>query len=154
LKALPLVSVLLASTLTAGCYGRFALTRKVYTWNGQATGNAFANSLIMWGLLIIPVYELAGLADLLIFNTIEVFTGSNPVAQHRDGSLELDRDGKRYVFRPVGEDAVQVEADGAVVLRYERRGERIVVQDAAGATFRVLDAPQELARASVRGGTF
>ena len=70
---------LAAAVPQAGCYGSFAATRKIHNWNGHVTSNKFANSVIMWGLIIIPVYELATLGDILIFNTVETFGGSNPL---------------------------------------------------------------------------
>jgi hypothetical protein len=77
-----LAALALAAALSGsgGCYGKFAATGKIYKWNGQATANKLANSAIMWGLFIIPVYELGFLGDFLIFNPIEVLTGSNPMS--------------------------------------------------------------------------
>ena len=62
-----------------GCYGGFTATKKLYTWNGTL-GNKWVNSLVMVGLAIIPVYSIAGAADILILNTVEFWTGSNPLA--------------------------------------------------------------------------
>jgi hypothetical protein len=76
-----LVPALIAATLatTTGCYGEFAATRKIYGWNSHVSGNKIVNSAVMWGLIIIPVYELASLGDIIIFNPIEVVSGSNPL---------------------------------------------------------------------------
>jgi hypothetical protein len=68
-----------AATTGTACYGKFALTDKVYVWNGHATDNKFANSALFWALVIIPVYEVTLLADFIVINPIEVITGSNPV---------------------------------------------------------------------------
>jgi hypothetical protein len=73
------LTLVMGTTTLTGCYGSFTATRKVHAWNGKVTNNKFANSAIMWGLLIIPVYELAWLGDVLIFNTIEVTGGQNPM---------------------------------------------------------------------------
>jgi len=62
-----------------GCFGEFGLTRKVYDFN-QGVGGKFVNQLVFWAFCVIPVYEVAGVLDVLIFNTIEFWTGSNPVA--------------------------------------------------------------------------
>lgn len=120
------------AALVPGCYGQFALTRKIYGWNGHATGDKFANSAIMWALIIIPVYEVASFADFLLFNTIEVLTGRNPIAAN--GERVFERDGHRYVIRPVGDesDAFEVEVDGALALRYQAEGDAVVVTDPAG----------------------
>jgi hypothetical protein len=138
---------------SAGCYGRFALTRKLYNWNGQVTNNDFANSAIMWVLLIIPVYGVLGLVDFLVLNTIEVFTGSNPVAVNEDGSLELKRDGHVYVMRPTTQagDVVEVARDGAPLYRYRKAGRLVVVEDLEGRTLKVI--PEAQLRASAPAPT-
>jgi hypothetical protein len=73
------------STLPS-CYGKFMLTRKLYTWNGTV-GSKFVNSLVMWGLIIIPVYEVCGVVDFLVVNTIEFWQGKNPMSM-KEGELE------------------------------------------------------------------
>ncbi|MGE0399666.1 MAG: DUF3332 family protein [Kofleriaceae bacterium] len=72
------LAVALASS-ASGCYGTYQATKKVNAWNGRVTGNKVANSLIHFGLWIIPVYELCIAGDFLIFNNIEFITGSNPL---------------------------------------------------------------------------
>lgn len=74
-----MVIVVIAASLQ-GCYGKFALTRKVYTMNGQV-GDKFLRSGLTWVFLIVPVYGIAGLADFVVFNTIEFWSGKNPVAE-------------------------------------------------------------------------
>jgi len=80
-----LAPALVAATLAAaalpstGCFGKFGLTRKVAGWNDHVTESKVGKSVVMWGLLVIPVYELAALGDIFIFNPIEFFSGSNPV---------------------------------------------------------------------------
>ncbi len=81
-----------------GCFGTFALTRKVYEWNDQVSDNDFVKTLIFYGLNFIPIYSAAGLLDLYIFNVIEYWTGSSPLAMV-DGEYEeqiVERDGKMY----------------------------------------------------------
>lgn len=70
-----------------GCYGKFSLTRKLYEWNGTFE-NKFLITILMWALMVIPVYALASFADLFVLNLIEFWTGTNPVASltHGDGS--------------------------------------------------------------------
>ena len=53
-----------------GCYGNFALTKKLYNWNGQV-GDKWVNSAVMWVLMIVPVYEVAGFIDFAILNLIQ-----------------------------------------------------------------------------------
>ena len=86
--------VVLAASLQA-CYGKFALTRKLYALNGQVS-DKFLRSGLTWAFLIVPVYGVVGLADFVVFNTIEFWSGSNPVAegektfQYVDGADRYD----------------------------------------------------------------
>ena len=77
-----IASCLMATVATAsisGCYGRMALTRKVYQLNGSVP-NKFARSLVTWVFIFVPVYGISALADFVLFNTIEFWSGRNPVA--------------------------------------------------------------------------
>jgi len=63
-----------------GCYGKMALTRKVYALNGSVQ-DKFVRSLVTWAFIIVPVYGISALVDFVLFNTIEFWSGKNPVAQ-------------------------------------------------------------------------
>jgi len=79
-----IIVLLLVSLLTvsiAGCFGNFALTRKVYTWNDSLDGK-FIKTLVFWVLNIIPVYSVVGFVDVVILNLVEFWTGSNPLAMN------------------------------------------------------------------------
>lgn len=80
-KTMVLLLVLTAflSVSMFSCYGNFSLTRKLYEWNGSL-GNKYVNNFVFWILLFLPVYEIAALADFWVLNTIEFWTGSNPMA--------------------------------------------------------------------------
>ena len=73
---------LVLSLASSGCIGQFALTKDVYTRN-QRVHDKVAREAIFFGLCIIPVYELALIADLLVLNTIELITDENPWAENR-----------------------------------------------------------------------
>lgn len=76
--------LLLTSFIQTGCFGEFALTRKVYDWNkgiaGEDMVGKLVKTLVFYGLCIIPVYEVAGAIDIIVLNLIEFWTGSNPLA--------------------------------------------------------------------------
>ena len=59
-----------AAMLMPSCIGSFALTNKVLDWNRQV-GNKFVNELVFFAFWILPVYEVTGLTDLLVINSIE-----------------------------------------------------------------------------------
>ena len=76
------VVLLLVATMammSVGCYGSFALTKKVYNWNGSL-GNKWVVEVVFLACNIIPVYGIAGFADAVILNSVEFWTGKNPMA--------------------------------------------------------------------------
>jgi hypothetical protein len=106
---------------STGCYGSFALTKKLHTWNGQVS-NKWVNTLIFWAFIIIPVYEVCTLADGIVINVIEFWSGKNviggsaPAAQARaDGSLEVQHEGKTYTLIPASADRFYLVAGGVTV---------------------------------------
>ncbi len=74
-----------AGTLAlSGCFGSFGAVRGLWEWNDDV-GGKWVNWLVFLGLSIIPVYQLFVLADVLVLNSVEFWTGSNPVKEVRDG---------------------------------------------------------------------
>jgi hypothetical protein len=146
-KRLGIVAAVVAAVTGFGCYGQFALTRKIYDWNGRATNNKFANSVITWALIVVPVYEVCALADFLVFNTVEVFSGRNPLAQEQgsDGGLRLRYAGRDYQLTPTDDGQVEVRSAGVATIRYRVAGATIQISDGAGRPLRTLEAPQALA---------
>lgn len=61
-----------------GCYGSFTLTRKLWKWNGSV-GNKFVNELVFLVCNILPVYPIAGFVDSIILNSVEFWSGKNPM---------------------------------------------------------------------------
>ena len=66
------------TTVMSGCYGQFALVDTLYKANGNVE-NKWARSGLTALLVILPVYEFAGLGDVIIFNPIEFWTHVNPI---------------------------------------------------------------------------
>ena len=66
-----------ASVMMQSCIGSFALFNKVRAWNDQVD-NKFVNELVFVAMWILPVYELSFAADMLILNSIEFWSGTNP----------------------------------------------------------------------------
>lgn len=71
--------VLAVALMTSGCFGSFNLVRKVYNFNKECSDEKWVRELAYLVMTYIPVYGVAGLADALIFNSIEFWTGSNPI---------------------------------------------------------------------------
>ena len=90
-----LMSVLLLCT---SCLGSFSAFNNLKDWNMEISDSKFVNNLVFWALNIVPVYGLFFIGDTLIFNVIEFWSGSNPIAMN-DGEVEtqiLKRNGNTY----------------------------------------------------------
>jgi hypothetical protein len=76
-----LMTVATAALITSsGCFGSFNVTRKVYGFNKTVSTNKFARELVFLAFNIVPVYGVAGFADVIVVNSVEFWTGKNPVA--------------------------------------------------------------------------
>lgn len=66
------------SPALSGCFGKFAITRKVYDLNASVH-DRYLRNVVTWAFIIVPVYGVAGVIDFVLFNTIEFWSGRNPV---------------------------------------------------------------------------
>lgn len=125
-----LVCLLSASILGSSCIGSFQLTNKLLTWNRQI-GNKFVNELVFFAFWILPVYEVSALADVLVLNSIEFWSGSNPVAQ---GTRVIEGNDGRYLVECDGMGyTIKSETDGSVVrLDFDAAEQSWSVRDAQG----------------------
>ena len=65
------------------CISSFALHQKVLNWN-QGIGDKWVNEVVFLALNIIPVYGICYFADAVVINSIEFWSGDNPVASIGD----------------------------------------------------------------------
>lgn len=99
------------SMLFTSCIGQFALFNKVRDWNTQI-GDKFVNELVFFALWIVPVYEVAWIADIFVINSIEFWSGSNPVAcgkkyiDGQDGRYLVECDSKGYTITSENDKSV------------------------------------------------
>lgn len=63
----------------SSCIGSFNLSNKLLSWNHTVADSKFVNEVVFLALWIVPVYEVCMLADVLVINSIEFWTGNNPV---------------------------------------------------------------------------
>ncbi len=172
-RASRLVAVMclaLFSVQMSGCFGKFALTRAMWEFNKNVSGNKFIQWAVFLVMVVVPVYAVGTLVDALVINSLEFWTGENPVGSaetpdtqtrvvrlgpgdtlrlsREAGShvmkVELEREGQptlvRY-FEPL-EDGMAVRDDaGAVLLQaHEQLDGAVVVTDAVGTAMAVHSA--------------
>lgn len=102
LSASIVACVLCSMTLTS-CIGSFRLTQSVMKWNNQV-GSKFLNEVVFFAFWVLPVYEVTSLADLVVLNSIEFWSGRNPlsasvkVVDTDNGRYLVQCDGKGYTI--------------------------------------------------------
>ena len=145
-------------TATAGCIGRMAMSGKVLEWNLRVAEEKWPRELVFFLLYVIPVYPFTGALDLLIFNSIEFWTGTNPIngeprlAKASDRHEEVAEDGSRTVsvVREDGSlDMTLTGKDGATqFVNLTRESEGIIVRDAEGTQVGHVDTAGRMVMAS------
>jgi Domain of unknown function (DUF3332) len=76
--ALALLSVLSGSVST-GCMGTAGLSGKLKKFNLEATENRWGREGIFFVLNVVWIYRICTILDLFIFNSIEFWSGTNPL---------------------------------------------------------------------------
>lgn len=108
------IAVIASSVLLSGCMGKFALTKKLYKWNSTVGQDRWVNEIIFVGLaVILPVYGLSLLADGIVFNSIQWWTGDNPVAKAGDQQRVIGEDGSEALLTLQADGSIDVQATAA-----------------------------------------
>ena len=106
-----IAAVLSSCFLFSSCIGSFGLHGRLVEWN-QGIGAKFVNELVFFAFHIVPVYEVAYLADILVINSIEFWSGDNPMASIGDvkkvkgenGNYLVETTPTGYTISKEGED--------------------------------------------------
>jgi hypothetical protein len=138
---------------TVGCIGNFALSAKVRKFNLEQTQDRWGREILFVVLYVIPVYPISGLADIIVFNSIEFWSGKNPIDGSRSVTpLAMRReieteDGRRVIMSMRSDDSIDVaveSVDGEQhLLNLTRAHGHVVARDASGAV--LITAPSQAA---------
>lgn len=85
-----LISITLATLLTTqltGCMGQMGLSAMVTKGNLSAVDNRYGRAGLF--MLLSPVYGFTAMADLFIFNSVEFWTGTNPITQRSPAVVDM-----------------------------------------------------------------
>lgn len=122
-KSIATCAVLAGSVLFASCIGSFSLTNKVRDWNQELTNNNFVNEVIFVVLHIVPVYEITLLADMFVINSIEFWSGENPVVA---GTVkEVKGDNGNYIVKTT-EEGYSISKEGeeaSIELQFDKENQ-------------------------------
>ena len=140
------VSCLMAGAviLAAGCTGPFALTQKVHTWQ-TSFEDKWVDEAAFLGCVIFPVYSIAALGDTIIFNSVEFWTGENPLCaslsedgqdvqmtSREDGSILIESNSGSCILEKDASGVSALDADGNVLYTATTQGDQVLVYDAQG----------------------
>ena len=111
-----------SSVLFSSCIGSFGIWNQLKSWN-QNIGNKFVNEIVFFAFHVVPVYEVAYLADILVLNSIEFWSGSNPMANigtskvinSENGVYTVTTNQDGYTITKAGEENTPLE----LVYNYE-----------------------------------
>jgi len=123
---------------SAGCFGKFELLQKVYRFNQDIDQDKFIQWFAFLSLNLIPIYGFAGLLDTVFFNSIEFWSGVNPVTASADSQTELlvGSNGEVLEIRTLASGTIELRLEQASgrerFIRLGREGEYAVARDAEG----------------------
>lgn len=108
-----LLLVCSAPTLTSCFVGSYSCLNKMWAWNNSLTDNKYLNAILAYVLAPFE-FSIGGLLDPVLFNTIEFWTGSNPLASTQ---MVMGQDGQLY--------AVASDGKGGYVVTCQETGQQI-----------------------------
>ena len=102
------VLLVAGSMLTTSCIGSFSLFNKYEDWQCHMTSNKFVNAIV--GFVLQPIVGGVCLfVDSVVLNTIEFWSGSNPVASTGKTQQVMGQDGRYYAVKTL-KDGYRVTA--------------------------------------------
>lgn len=133
-KVSAICAVLCGSLMFSSCIGSFALFNKVKDWNESVTDSKFVNEVIYLAMCIVPIYEICFFIDNVLLNSIEFWTGNNPVANAGD---------VKQVKGQNGDYLVQTNEDGYTITN--EAGEEMTLKfDAESQSWNVMNGEESI----------
>jgi hypothetical protein len=108
------VAVAFGLTSTA-CIGRMALSGTLLKWNLEVAQGKWPRWIIFFVLYVIPVYPFCGAVDLIIINSLEFWTGTNPISGEEGLAMRGETE-KRVVAEDGSSGVARLRADGSIDL--------------------------------------
>jgi hypothetical protein len=153
-----LLALLLVAFFTTGCTGSFNLTRKVYNWH-RSQDDKWLDEFGFLVCAILPIYGISTFADAIVFNSIEFWTGDNPVDEPNrvsksikegadEATLSYNKENKQITIASATKPTITLEKQGNMVIAKDEAGK--VVSTAlmnANGQMVVLDQNMELVKA-------
>ena len=129
-----MITLVLLCFVATGCTGSFNLTKKVYNFH-RSQDDKWKDEIFFLGAVLIPIYGICTFADAIVFNSIEFWTGKNPVEMSKvsgdtksgkmDATLSFNRDNGQVIVQSKansGQEATLVleRKDGVILAKNEQ----------------------------------
>jgi len=130
-------------TMTS-CFGSFNLTRKIYQFNKDINPDKWIQWLTFLVITIVPIYGVGLFVDVIVANSLEFWTGENPIAADAEPRTVIGPNGEVATFTPNPDQSIGVhivEQNGTLhEFTLVREGATLAARDAQGALIaRVAD---------------
>lgn len=108
--------LLACSVCMLSCIGSFGLFKGLLTWNKKVS-NKFVNEILF--ILLSPAYAVCGVVDLFVLNTVEFWSGKNPIRTADIGKTRQvwGQDGKLYAVKTL-RDGYDIAAPDGTRIRF------------------------------------
>ncbi|HTO07047.1 MAG TPA: DUF3332 family protein [Myxococcota bacterium] len=118
------VTILCSTSLlvTTGCFGSFTTLHRLYHWNETVDANKWAKWGVFVATVVVPIYPSATLFDMVFTNSVEFWSGRNPME-----TAEVKTETGEQVSMRVRDDGavdVAIHSDSQPVTRLLVRPER------------------------------
>lgn len=90
------VCLTLGAVTMSSCIGSFGLFNGLLKWN-KGISNKFVNELVF--IVLTPVYGICSIADYLVLNSVEFWTGKNPISKVGTTKNVWGQDGRQYAVK-------------------------------------------------------
>ena len=127
---------LAATFLFSSCFvGKYGLWNKYINWQNHMTSSKFVNAIV--GFFLVPIVGgICQFVDILVLNTIEFWSGSNPVASNIGTTKQvLGQDGRYYAVTTL-KNGYEVKAPTGEITNFIHNEENVEQNGAVKELFR------------------
>ena len=110
------VCLLAGSFMFSSCIGSFSLFNKYAAWQKDMTSNKFVNAIV--GFFLMPIVGgITMTVDWIVLNTIEFWSGDNPVASNVGKTQNvMGQDGRLYAVKTLKNGYEVTAPNGEITL--------------------------------------